>query len=68
MWKAIKGLEGYYEASDDGQIKSLARSFITKSGQRFTVREKILKPVPTRGGYLKVSISVDGKRYTRSVH
>lgn len=68
MWKAIKGLEGYYEASDDGQIKSLARSFIAKSGQRFTVRERILKPALTRYGYLKVSIYVDGKKLTRFVH
>lgn len=40
MWKPIKGFEGYYEANELGQIKSLKHTFVTKNGQRHTKREK----------------------------
>lgn len=69
MWKPIRGFEGYYEANELGQIKSLKHTFVTKNGQRYTKREKILKPTPsTYGGYLKVNLCIDGKRFTRLVH
>ena len=68
MWKPIKGFEGYYEANELGQIKSLKHTFVTKNGQRYTKREKILKPTSNKQGYLKVNVCINGKRYTRFVH
>jgi len=59
-WKAIIGYEGYYEVSNFGRIKSLARSWVT--GERFGVRTKedtIAKPGSDVGGYLKYTFCVD---------
>ncbi len=68
MWKAIKGLEGYYEASDDGQIRSVTRTFMSKDGRKVTTIGRVLKPALTKAGYLKVSIYVEGQKHTRQVH
>lgn len=43
-WRDIPGYEGHYQASDDGLIKSLARSYVNKSGQTQPIRERILSP------------------------
>ena len=55
MWKYISGFEGYYCVSDKGEVYSL-RS------------HKILKPKKDHYGYLVVTLSVNQKRYTRTVH
>jgi hypothetical protein len=53
FWLAIPDLEGFYEASSHGRIRSLPRA---------TTRGKILKPTPRdKDGRLKVSISVNGE-------
>jgi plasmid maintenance system antidote protein VapI len=63
QWRAIPGLEGYYDASTHGRIRSVRR--MTASGWR---GGKILKPTgrgstrhPSDSGRLKVSISIQGK-------
>ena len=47
-WRAIPGWEGYYEVSDLGRVRSLARRIIRSDGRPRTVPELMLKPVVYR--------------------
>mgnify|MGYP000491117244 CR=1 FL=1 len=60
IWKDIPGYEGYYQASDLGQIRSLR--FKGKS------RIKIRKPHLDKYGYLCVGLIKENKKNTRTVH
>lgn len=44
VWKEIPDWEGYYAASDQGRIMSLARTLVDVLGRTYTVRQKILRP------------------------
>ena len=57
-WKPVKNFEGLYEVSNLGRIKSLY-----KNG-----KEKILKPMKHRDGYLVVNLYKNGKRKGCKVH
>lgn len=69
IWKPIAGYEGFYEVSDQGRVKSLARvidgDFGTKGGRRFA-RERILRP--SRNRYCNVSLAMNGKSKSVAVH
>jgi len=55
-WKDIKGYEGLYQVSNLGRVKSLERTVAGKNGSERTIRERILRPTPTRDGYLRVKL------------
>ena len=57
LWKDIKDYEGHYQVSNWGRIKSI------KFG-----KERILKPVTDRHGYLLVSLWKNNKQKTYKVH
>lgn len=64
VWKNIPGYEGHYQASNLGRIKSLER--FDPLGRR--VREKILSQNFKDNGYLMVSLSMNGKLISKTVH
>ena len=70
IWKDIPGLEGKYQASSYGRIKSLAREIdaISKLGNRFKrkIPERILSPGNHSAGYLFVKL--DRKNRGPPVH
>ena len=57
IWCPIKGYENIYEVSDQGRVKSL------KFG-----KERILKPLRTQKGYLRVSLCKNGEHKMYMVH
>ena len=57
LWRDIRGYENLYEASNWGRIRSL------KYG-----KVRILKPVKTKDGYLRVVLHKDGIAKTFLVH
>ena len=59
MWKEIKGYEGYYEVSDDGQVRSLDRYVVETKG-KYIGKKRFL-----RGSIMKQSVSTgrDGNSY-----
>lgn len=59
VWKDIKGFEGKYQISNNGQVKSLNYA---KSG-----KEGLIKPIKNQDGYLIVKLYSD-KCYTKLVH
>jgi hypothetical protein len=67
QWKSIIGYEGIYEVSDQGQVKSLAKKWV--SGHK-TIRIKedtILKFGKSFDGYLRVNLSNNRKKLTIGV-
>lgn len=56
-WKDIKGYEGKYQISSLGNVKSL----ISWTGDKYIKRDKILRGVLNKNGYLYVGLSKDGK-------
>ena len=63
LWKSIEGLEGLYEISNLGRVKSLAR----KAGNVFR-KERLLIPREDAGGYLSVSIGLTYAYKNRRIH
>jgi len=57
IWKEIVGLEGLYQVSTYGRVKSL------KYG-----KERILKQSKSSRGYLIVCLSIEGKIFNKFVH
>ena len=64
QWKPIPDFPGY-EASDQGRIKSVARTIVRGAGIEQPIRERILRPHLDGQGRLFVSFS---GRTTRYVH
>lgn len=67
IWKPVVGYEGYYEVSNYGRVKRLETRVNSNRGGR-AVREKILKQIITKYGYLTVHLCVDNKRAKKKVH
>lgn len=68
IWKDIPGYEGFYQASNQGRIKSVERTIIDKNGNRRQHQSRVLKPSKTRKGYLKVYPTMKGGKYSPFVH
>lgn len=71
IWLPIPSLNGYYEASNTGKIRSIDRVVETynvrKKRKGIRVRKgRELSPAKCR--YLQVHVSVDAKTFTRYVH
>ena len=65
IWKDIPNYEGYYQVSNLGNVKSLAR--FNNLGKR--VKERVLKNlVNTTKGYLVVNLSKIGLVKTKQIH
>jgi hypothetical protein len=68
-WKDITGFEGQYQVSNKGRIKTLARTFIVKSGKRYRRRSQLYKQHDDcKRGYLKVMLHKNGKHQSFFVH
>lgn len=67
IWKDIKGYEGYYQVSNLGRVKSVAR-VIQRKSKPYTVKEKILKARPDKDGYRYLVLCVNCKTKTTSIH
>jgi len=67
IWKDIEGYEGCYQISNYGNFKSLKREYFTNGARRFT-EEKILKDRLSTDGYLRASLSLNGKIKNTTIH
>ena len=69
IWKDITGYEGYYQISNIGRVKSLARPVYNKDGcvQRYKP-ETIKKNKVTPDGYYHITLSVNCINKTFRIH
>jgi len=66
-WRPVVGYEGYYDVSNQGNIRSVKR--VVKCGkQTMTVRESIMHPQVDNSGYLCFSARKDGSFKKVYVH
>jgi hypothetical protein len=72
IWKDVPGLEGIYQASYCGKIKSVGRIANQKNRggviQKVVVIEKILSQMKTPGGYMRIGATYNGIRRKFYVH
>nr|DAK61906.1 MAG TPA: homing endonuclease [Caudoviricetes sp.]DAM24317.1 MAG TPA: homing endonuclease [Caudoviricetes sp.] len=67
IWKDIKGYEGLYQVSNLGRVKSLS-IYRKNSVCEYYSKEKILKPLKDKGGYLNVRLWKNKKGKTIKIH
>lgn len=67
-WKPIPGWEGYYEVSDQGQVRSVDRIITRSDGQKRRFKGKLLRPGINRHGYPMVNLKRPGEGVTKKVH
>lgn len=67
IWKDIPEFINYYQASNMGRIRSLDR-VVKSCFNSFQIKKgKVLKPVANHNGYLRISLSKNGKRTQKFV-
>lgn len=68
MWKSIKGYEGMYEISKEGEVRSVPRTTHYKDGRIGIHKGRVLKQQNTKKGYLRVDLTKDGVRRSHQIH
>ncbi len=68
VWKPIQNFEGYYEVSSLGRVRSLDRRVKGKNNSKIFKKGKILIAQKGGSGYLKVTLSVNGKLTGKEIH
>lgn len=72
IWKDIVNYEGLYQASNLGRIKSLDRPMLVYGCQKVPIpairRGKVLTPRENQYGYVKVSLTKNGRAKNYFVH
>ena len=68
LWRPIPGYEGYYEAGDLGNIRSLDRRIKYPNGTVQLRKGRVLKQTMSRTGYVQVTLSKKDKQTTYNVH
>ena len=51
-WKPVPGLEGYFEASTDGNIRTVERDVVRGRGGIYRLKTRVLKTQSSAAGYL----------------
>jgi len=59
IWKDIEVYEGYYEVSNLGRVKSLAKT-IKRGSNHLTIQERILKQINNGNNYVRICLCKDG--------
>lgn len=68
IWKDIIGYETYYQISNLGRVKSLAKHSNGLSKNQYTDKEIILKPTISSTGYFVVSLYINNKKIQHYIH
>lgn len=68
IWKPVVGYEGFYEVSNIGRVRSLARIVECNDGRKRKIKDRILKGSSYSGGYSGVTLHKDGCTKTANIH
>lgn len=67
IWKPVVGYEGFYEVSNIGRVRSLARIVECNDGRKRKIKDRILKGSSYSGGYSGVTLHKDGCTKTANI-
>lgn len=68
-WKPVRGFEGYYDISDQGRVRSVARTVCREGGKPRSLPERSMQGSIKSNGYVHVSLRKPGeKQIKRHVH
>lgn len=67
-WRPIPGWDGYYEVSDQGRVRSLARAVPGRPGVLIVKRDRMLTPMANQSGHLSVALCRDNRRTYMAIH
>ena len=67
-WKQVLGFEGYYEVSNRGRVRSIAREIVDKNGRRRRYKGKMLKLWAHSRGYPVCQLQEHGNSRLVAVH
>lgn len=67
IWKDIKGFKGHYKISNKGRVKSVKRKVLNRGCWRI-IGGNILKPRPTKQGYLLIALYKNSLRDDFVIH
>jgi len=68
IWKTLPEIKGFYEVSNLGRVKSLARVIDRKHGYPLPIKEKIMTNCLDKKGYARMRLSVNKIGMTIKVH
>ena len=68
LWRPIPDYEGFYEAGDLGNIRSVDRRVRYSNGSIRLQKGRVLKQSLNTGGYYIVALSLNGQPLTKPVH
>lgn len=68
QWKEIELFKGYYAISNFGRVKSLQRTVMRSNGSVQTFKEKMLTLTNYSNGYIRTTLSMNGKYKDFLVH
>lgn len=66
-WMPVRGFEGLYEVSENGDVLSVART-VQNKGHSMKVKGTVLKQSTNDWGYQIVNLYKDGKQHCRQIH
>lgn len=66
-WKPVVGYEGYYEISQEGEVRGIERLVPTMQGKR-TIKSHLLTTRINNDGYVEIRLCRDGKTKTTFLH
>lgn len=66
-WRAVVGYEGFYEVSEDGEVRSVSRVVPSRFKTR-KIKGRTLIASKDKDGYLTVTLSKKNKITTKRVH
>lgn len=70
IWLPVVGWENYYEVSDSGHVRTIARTVtVPTSGRSWWQESRILRPYRTSSvGYLTLKLKAEGRAQARRIH
>ncbi len=68
-WRPVVDYEGYYEVSDNGQLRTVDRNFIRTNGRSMRLQSHLCTAIPHhKWGYYQCSLTDHRGRKTKMVH
>ena len=68
IWKPVVGYEGFYEVSNIGKVRSLARIVECNDGRKRKLKTRTLRQSCAPSGYYMVTLHKNGKQKSGLVH